>query len=123
MNSLYAIAHIDAADLPVPRFPVEPSADAGGQPSVGSADVFSIGSSRVGVWELGVGAMFDVETDEVFVVLHGEASVEILDGSGLVAERIELRPGVMCRLREGTRTRWIVTRTLRKVYVLPAAAD
>lgn len=65
-----------------------------------------------GIWEAGPGVDHDVEADEVFLVLDGEGVVTFEDG-----ERIELRPGVLVRLYAGDRTRWEVTRRLRKVYV------
>lgn len=48
----------------------------------------------------------------MFLVLAGEGVVIFEDG-----ERIELRPGVLVRLYAGDRTRWEITRRLRKVYV------
>ncbi|GAA5030816.1 cupin domain-containing protein [Microbacterium fluvii] len=122
MSDPIAVARVDALELALPRFPVPADQNAGGEPSVGQAALFTVGDAEVGVWELGVGAMYDVEVDEVFVVLAGEAVVEVLDGSGLVTERTELRAGVVCRLTAGTRTRWAVRRTLRKVYVVGAGA-
>jgi hypothetical protein len=65
--------------------------------------------------------MYDVEVDEVFVVLQGVADVEVLDPSGLVSSTLPLRAGSVGRLRAGTRTRWTVQRTLRKIYVVADA--
>jgi uncharacterized cupin superfamily protein len=50
--------------------------------------------------------------DEVFVVLSGAGDVTFEDGSTL-----PLAPGTVVRLREGDRTVWRVTHTLRKLYV------
>jgi uncharacterized cupin superfamily protein len=119
------IDRIDALDLVLPRTPVARDQDAGGEPSVGSAELFTLpgagGGVEVGVWEMGVGAMYDVEADEVFVVVQGVADVEVLDASGLVSSTLTLRPGVACRLYAGTRTRWTVHRTLRKIYIVSGA--
>lgn len=119
------IDRIDALDLVLPRTPVARDQDAGGEPSTGSAELFTLpgagGGIEVGVWEMGVGAMYDVEVDEVFIVVQGVADVEVLDPSGLVSETVALRPGVVCRLHAGTRTRWSVHRTLRKIYVVSGA--
>jgi uncharacterized cupin superfamily protein len=116
------IDRIDALDLALPRTPVPRDQDAGGEPSVGSAELFTLpGGVEVGVWEMGVGAMYDVEVDEVFVVLQGVADVEVLDPSGLVSSTLPLRAGSVGRLRAGTRTRWTVQRTLRKIYVVADA--
>ncbi|WUP39433.1 acetate--CoA ligase family protein [Streptomyces europaeiscabiei] len=52
---------------------------------------------------LTAGAVRDVEVDEVFVVLAGEATVRFETG-----ESIELAPGVVVRLHAGERTEWEV---------------
>lgn len=118
MNAPRRVESFDALTLTVPRIPIERHQDAGGDPSVGSAALFELGPHEVGVWEMGTGAMYDVEADEVFIVLNGEATVDELDASGLVASRTELRPGIVCRLHAGTRTRWTVRATLRKIYIV-----
>jgi uncharacterized protein len=67
----------------------------------------------VGLWDAGPGVDHDVEADEVFLVLEGEGVVTFEeDGSTL-----DLRPGVLVHLRAGDRTRWEITRRLRKIYV------
>lgn len=65
--------------------------------------------------------MVDIEIDEVFVVVAGEASVTLLD-DGRPVRVIQLRPGVVCRLEAGMATLWNVPRVLRKVYFLSASA-
>ena len=55
----------------------------------------------------------DVEADEVFVVLSGRATVEVVDGPTL-----EIGPGDVGLLPAGARTTWTVHETLRKVYVV-----
>ena len=71
---------------------------------------------QVGIWEITPGVVTDVEADEFFVVLAGQATLTIED-DGTV---IYLRPGSLVRLSAGMRTRWHVTETLRKVYLAPA---
>ncbi len=66
----------------------------------------------IGIWEHTPGVSRDVEADEVFVVLSGDASVAFDDGS----PTIELRPGSLVRLSAGQRTMWTVRETLRKVF-------
>ena len=56
----------------------------------------------------------DVEADEVFVVLSGRATVDVVGGPSL-----ELRPGVVGFLDAGAETTWTIHETLRKVYVVP----
>ncbi len=68
---------------------------------------------EVGVWEHPVGTSFDVETDEVFVVLSGKGRVLLPDGTAM-----ELRPGTVGVLEAGTATTWIIEETLRKVWVV-----
>ena len=85
-----------------------------------AADVFSadlgplatVGATEVGLWGMEPGTDHDTEVDEVFVVLAGRGTVTFEDG-----EVVELRPGTAVRLRAGERTEWIVTETLRKMYV------
>jgi uncharacterized cupin superfamily protein len=67
---------------------------------------------EVGLWEAGPGTDTDVEADEVFLVLSGAGAVRFEDGSA-----IDLRPGVLVRLRAGDRTTWVVTERLRKLYL------
>ena len=49
----------------------------------------------------------------------GAGGREVLDASGLTVQRTVLQPGTVGRLEAGTRTRWQVERTLRKVYLTP----
>ncbi|WP_370616639.1 cupin domain-containing protein [Mumia sp. Pv 4-285] len=84
-----------------------------GSPTTAVAELAALGDTRVGIWELTAGVVRDVEADEVFVVLAGDATVRFEDGS-----TIALRPGVMVRLHAGDRTVWEVRATLRKVYVV-----
>jgi hypothetical protein len=71
------------------------------------------GDLEVGIWEAGPGTDTDVEVDELFVVLAGAGSVTFADGSA-----VDLRPGVLVRLRAGDETTWEITERLRKVYVI-----
>jgi uncharacterized cupin superfamily protein len=71
-----------------------------------------LGGAEVGLWEMTPGVDHDTEVDEVFVVLAGRGTVTFEDG-----EVVELGPGVAVRLRAGERTTWVVSETLRKVYV------
>ena len=71
-----------------------------------------LGGAGIGTWEMAPGTDHDTEVDEVFVVLAGRGTVTFEDG-----EVVELGPGTAVRLRAGERTTWVVTETLRKVYV------
>lgn len=113
MTTCYSgVDFVAAASIDLEYSPVEPEQVVAGSPVVGVAELGSLGQSEYGVWEHSVGASSDVEVDEVFVVLFGTATVEFEDGTV-----ITLAPGSAGRLREGQRTIWTVTETLRKVYI------
>ena len=77
-----------------------------------AAPLAELGGAEIGTWEMAPGTDHDTEVDEVFVVLAGRGTVTFEDG-----EVVELGPGAAVRLRAGERTTWVVTETLRKVYV------
>ena len=78
----------------------------------------STGPGQVGVWEIGPGTVRDVETDEVFVVLSGRATISVEGWPDVV-----VAAGDVVRLRAGAATTWIVTERLRKVYLSWTAED
>ncbi|MFI6601382.1 cupin domain-containing protein [Nonomuraea sp. NPDC050536] len=78
-----------------------------GSPATSSLD---LGGGR-GIWEITPGVVTDVETDELFVVLSGRATIAVEGGT-----TIEVGPGDVALLSKGARTTWIVHETLRKVY-------
>ncbi|HET6671812.1 MAG TPA: cupin domain-containing protein [Agromyces sp.] len=106
----------DAASATLEHVPVEPDQVVAGAPTTGYLELDDDGTRSVGVWEMSVGAMRDVEVDEVFVVLAGAATVEF---EHPVADPIILAPGSVVRLTAGMRTIWTVRQTLRKIYVTP----
>lgn len=97
---------------PVALTPLPVSTVQQGSPEAGSRKLAALGVAEVGLWEMTPGAATDVEVDEVFVVLRGDATVAFDDG-----ESIELGPGSVVRLRAGDRTVWTVRETLRKIYI------
>ena len=101
-------AHLEPLEL-------DPSDVLAGQPVAGLLPLAELGSVEIGIWELASGTVRDVEADEVFVVLAGDATVRFADGGS-----VELRPGAVVRLRAGDRTEWEVRARLRKLYVAPA---
>ncbi|WP_312182521.1 cupin domain-containing protein [Arthrobacter sp.] len=109
------VIHPDSLDLV--HEPVPESAVASGTPSTGLHELGNFGGVDLGVWEMSEGGMYDTEAEEVFVVLSGAATVEFLAADGSVAATHELTPHTLMRLAAGTRTRWTVTSTLRKVYL------
>lgn len=118
MRELEPFVTVDLGRVPVDRTPVEAGPDAGGSAvEAGFAAVGSLWDAEIGVWEMTEGRMDDVEVDEAFIVLSGHATVTLFADDG--ERTIELAPGALCRLSAGMRTRWHVTSTLRKVYLLP----
>lgn len=101
--------------------PVPETAVASGTPSTGIRELGAFHGVELGVWEMSQGGMYDTEAEEVFVVLSGAASVEFLDADGSVTSTHELTAHSMMRFDAGTRTRWTVTETLRKIYLAAAA--
>ncbi|EHN12051.1 putative dioxygenase [Patulibacter medicamentivorans] len=110
--SLPAFA-VDVATAVLGPAPLDPSQVIEGDPQVSELTLDSSPDGRVirGIWQITPGVSSDVEADELFVVLSGQATVEIEGGATL-----ELRPGTLGVLRAGDRTIWRVHETLRKVY-------
>lgn len=106
----------DASSLVLAHEPVPADQVVAGTPATGHEVLDDAAGRTIGVWEMTPGAMRDVEGDEVFVVLSGDATVEFVDPP---APPVELRPGSVARLASGMHTVWTVRETLRKVYVAP----
>ncbi|HEY1488031.1 MAG TPA: cupin domain-containing protein [Micromonosporaceae bacterium] len=71
-----------------------------------------------GVWQITPGVVTDTEDDEMFVVIFGSATIELLDAG----RTLQVGPGDVCVFAEGERTRWTVHQTLRKVYQITEPA-
>ena len=104
---------VHALQLPLEPTPLDPDQVVAGTPEVAAAAV-SESPLEVGVWQHSVGISSDIEADEVFVVLNGRATIEVVDGPTL-----EVGPGDIGILQRGAQTTWTVHEALRKVYVLP----
>ena len=105
-----------AARMVLPLTDVPEAQRIAGMPRTGAAKLGAFGGVTIGVWEMTPGTMRDVEIDEVFVVLHGAASVAFADGTIM-----PLEPGDVVRLHAGQQTVWTVTETLRKMYLAQPA--
>jgi uncharacterized cupin superfamily protein len=92
---------------------LDPAQVVSGDPEVRVLPLHDSEALAVGVWQHSTGVSTDVEADEVFVVLSGRATVEVVDGPTL-----EIGPGDVGLLPAGARTTWTVHETLRKVYVV-----
>ncbi|HYJ50910.1 MAG TPA: cupin domain-containing protein [Microbacterium sp.] len=101
----------DAAFLPVAHEPVDPAKIVAGTPTTGTVEF----DDATGVWEMTPGTMRDVEIDELFVVVAGDATVDFVHSE---LPSIRLGPGAVVRLEAGMNTVWTVRQTLRKVYLV-----
>jgi uncharacterized cupin superfamily protein len=104
---------IRASALDLDTQPVAPDQTMSGQPRTAVHSLTEFGGLEVGVWEMTPGVMSDVESDEVFVVLSGSATVEFADES----ETLHVQAGDVVRLAAGANTVWTVAETIRKVYL------
>ncbi|MGO2051262.1 cupin domain-containing protein [Glutamicibacter sp. 287] len=80
-------------------------------------EVGDLAGTSIGIWEMSIGAMRDIEADEYFVVLSGSGNIKIAQRAGFAAQEIELFPGALVRLHAQMHTEWRVTKTLRKIYL------
>ncbi len=103
----------NASDILLTMTPVDGDQTVSGQPHTGSTALGIFAGLDVGIWEMTPGTMRDVEAEELFIVVSGSARVEFADGS----PPLDLAPGDVVRLTEGTQTVWTVHETLRKVYL------
>jgi len=101
------------ADSELDADPLDVSQVVSGDPEVRVLALHDSADLAVGVWQHSAGVSTDVEADEIFVVLSGRATVEVLDGPTL-----EIGPGDVGLLPAGARTTWTVHETLRKIYVV-----
>ena len=102
---------LQASTLALEHSPLPADQVVAGSPAFGTA-VLVDGAPEVGVWEHTPGTSTDVEVDELFVVLAGDATL-LIEGRG----PLDLGPGAVVRLAEGMRTTWVVRETLRKLYI------
>lgn len=109
-----ASSWMQALEKPLQTRALAPEQVISGVASVGITQIDFSPKQEIGIWEISPSITVDVETDEVFVVIAGRATVTF-EHSG---EQMPLSPGVVAKLTAGTRTTWNVTERLRKVYFL-----
>lgn len=110
------VVHGRGAIVPLELVPFSDTVE--GSPRQGVKELGPIGGCDTGIWELRGGTVTDTESDEVFVVLSGGASIEMLDEG----RTVEVKAGDVMRLTAGTRTKWTVPDHIRKVYVCGSPA-
>lgn len=110
-NGVNGVVHARDAIVPLVAVPTD-QIDTG-SPRQGLIEIGTVGGSETGIWELRGGAVLDTEVDEVFVVIAGNATIELLDEG----RTVEVKTGDVMRLVAGTRTRWTVPDRIRKIYI------
>lgn len=81
------------------------------------AELGTVAGVDYGLWEMSVGAMRDIEGEEVFLVIAGTGRIEFDEPE---QSSIELAPGSLVRLTEGMKTRWYIDDApLRKLFIAP----
>lgn len=109
---------VKATTTPIELEAVDAADTVSGSPRQGIAELGTMGSADVGIWELREGVVADTEVDELFVVLSGGARIEFLDAdNNVIDEPVEVSQGDVMRLVGGSRTRWTVENHIRKVYI------
>jgi uncharacterized cupin superfamily protein len=103
------VLRVDPRSVVVPLTPVDDRDDG---PRAGAVQVGDVDEMAVGVWDHTVGSSWDVEADEVFVVISGSVTV-VEEGHG----ETRFGPSDIGILRAGARTEWIVHEPLRKVWI------
>lgn len=88
--------------------------------TTGFSQLSQMNGCDIGIWEMSVGTMTDIETDEYFVVLSGRGTVDVLAKNGFAPQTQKLAAGAVVRLHAGMHTVWTVDETLRKVYFAPS---
>ena len=108
------------SDLELFDEPLDAEQIVAGSPIVSHRLISESDDKRVlrGVWQITPGVVTDTEDDEMFVVVFGSATIELLDAG----RTLDVRAGDVCVFAEGERTRWTVHETLRKVYQITEPA-
>lgn len=91
--------------------PIDPAQVLAGDPRAGDLVLSEGDAGTAGLWRCAPGSFADVEVEESFLVLAGDATLRYEDGRSFA-----LCPGVAHSFRGGERTVWIVREELLKVY-------
>lgn len=102
-----------SADIPTEPVPAEQKIS--GEPETGTLVLGSWQGKEVGVWDMTVGEIHDVEVDEICIIIAGVGEVErTLHGEKIIQE---LTPGIVLELHDQEKTIWRVSDTIRKIYL------
>ena len=102
-----------SADIPTEPVPIEQKIS--GEPETGTLVLGLWQDKEVGVWDMTVGEIHDVEVDEICIILAGSGEVErTLHGEKIIQK---LSPGVVLELHDQEKTIWRVSDTIRKIYL------
>jgi len=105
----------DALALAIPTEHVPANQATDGSPETGFVPLTENDGREIGVWVMTPGAMTDVETDEISIIIGGTGVVH-RSVNGVRVEQ-PLIAGTVLQLHSGEETLWVVTQTIRKVYV------
>jgi uncharacterized cupin superfamily protein len=103
---------VPAAAVRLQRSDLDADQIIAGDPRVGLLELEDADRISAGIWEHSAGISTDTETDEVFIVISGRATITLGDGS-----KLEVGPGDIGVFRAGEKTTWEVHEDLRKVYL------
>jgi uncharacterized cupin superfamily protein len=107
---VFSALSADIATEPVPADQI-----ISGEPETGTLVLGTWNDKEVGVWDMTVGEIHDVEVDEICIIIAGSGEVErTLHGETVVQQ---LHPGVVVKLHDHEKTIWRVRETLRKIYL------
>ena len=103
---------VRAAAVELEHEPVPAEQARGGEPTTAAVEIGEFGGLEIGVWEMSPGVMSDIEADEIFVVLSGNATVEFADGT----DPLRLGPGDVVRLAAGAEMVGIMSSLFQPFY-------
>jgi uncharacterized cupin superfamily protein len=104
---------VPARSQPLAPDPLDATQLISGNPQVSGYEILDNDAVSVGIWQHTAGVSSDVEVAEIFVVLSGRATIEVVDGPTL-----QVGPGDVGVLEAGAQTIWSVHEDLRKIYII-----
>lgn len=107
--------HQTVADARLEPWPIAPEQVVAGQPAASGAQLHAgENDCETGIWECTPGTFdWHYEVHQSLCLTAGEAEIQTQGG-----ERFTLRPGDAAFFEAGTKARWTVRKTVRKLYTL-----